>query len=347
MVEIARGNLLRADADALVNTVNCVGYMGRGVALQFKKAFPANFMEYQKACRAGIVQPGRMFVFETGSMLSPRYIINFPTKRDWRGKSRYGYIEAGLKALVSEVKKRGIRSIALPPLGCGLGGLDWGRVRPMIERAFAEVPGIRVLLFEPAGAPEARTMPVGTARPKMTIARASFIRLMDQYTELAYRLTLLEVQKLAYFLQEAGEPLRLRYEAGIYGPYAANLNKVLEVLEGHFIRGYGDSQQPDVEIELLPGAPAVAEEFLQGREELRGHLDRVSQLILGYETPYGMELLSSVHWVAVHADAPAVDADSAVRLVTDWNDRKQQMFKPRHIRVAWDRLVEQGWVPVA
>jgi hypothetical protein len=190
-------------------------------------------------------------------------------------------------------------------------------------------------------------MPVGTARPKMTIARASFIRLMDQYTELAYRLTLLEVQKLAYFLQEAGEPLRLRYEAGIYGPYAANLNKVLEVLEGHFIRGYGDSQQPDVEIELLPGAPAVAEEFLQGREELRGHLDRVSQLILGYETPYGMELLSSVHWVAVHADAPAVDADSAVRLVTDWNDRKQQMFKPRHIRVAWDRLVEQGWVPVA
>jgi O-acetyl-ADP-ribose deacetylase (regulator of RNase III) len=127
--------------------------MGRGVALQFKKAFPANFMEYQKACRAGIVQPGRMFVFETGSMLSPRYIINFPTKRDWRGKSRYGYIEAGLKALVSEVKKRGIRSIALPPLGCGLGGLDWGRVRPMIERAFAEVPGIRVLLFEPAGAP--------------------------------------------------------------------------------------------------------------------------------------------------------------------------------------------------
>jgi len=347
MVEIARGNLLRADAEALVNTVNCVGYMGRGVALQFKKAFPENFNEYQKACRAGLVQPGKLFTFETQSMLAPRYVINFPTKRHWRGKSRYEDIDAGLKALVSEVKKRGIRSIAMPPLGCGLGGLDWGRVRPMIERAFAETPGVRVLLFEPAGPPEAKTMPIGTTRPKMTVARASFIKLMDQYTELAYRLTLLEIQKLAYFLQEAGEPLRLKYEAGIYGPYAPNLNKVLEVLEGHFIRGYGDSQRPDVEIELLPGAHGAAEEFLRDRQELRGRLDKVSGLISGFETPYGMELLSSVHWVATHSDAPALDVDSAIRLVTMWNDRKRQMFKPVHIRVAWGQLVEQGWVTSA
>jgi len=344
MVEITRGNLLRADAEALVNTVNCVGYMGRGIALQFKKAFPENFAEYQTACRAGAVQPGKVFVFETGSMLAPRYIINFPTKRHWRGKSRYEDIEAGLKALMSEVRRRGIRSIAVPPLGCGLGGLDWGRVRPMIERAFAETQDVRVLLFEPVGAPEAKTMPVGTARPKMTVARASFIKLMDQYAELAYRLTLLEIQKLAYFLQEAGEPLRLKYEAGIYGPYAANLNKVLEVLEGHFIRGYGDSQQPDVEIELQPGAADTAREYLKDRSELQERLDRVSQLISGFETPYGMELLSSVHWVAKHVDEPARDAESAVRLVAAWNERKQRMFKATHIRVAWQRLADQEWV---
>lgn len=144
-----------ADAEALVNTVNCVGYMGKGVALQFKKAFPGNFAAYQKACRAQQVQPGRMFVFETGSMLNPRYIINFPTKRHWRGKSRYADIEAGLCALVSEVRNLAIRSIALPPLGCGLGGLDWKRVRPMIEAAFAGAPDVRVMLFAPAGAPEA------------------------------------------------------------------------------------------------------------------------------------------------------------------------------------------------
>ena len=344
MVEIKRGNLLTASAEALVNTVNCVGYMGKGVALQFKKAFPENFTEYQKACRAGQVRPGKMFVFETKSMLIPRYIINFPTKRHWRGKSRYEDIEAGLRALVSEVKRLGIQSIAVPPLGCGLGGLDWKIVRPMIEAAFARTPNVHVMLFAPAGAPEANAMPVRTQRPRMTVARALFIKLMDQYAELAYRLTLLEIQKLAYFLQEAGEPLRLRYEGGLYGPYAPNLNKVLEMLEGHFIRGYGDSQRPDVEIELLPGASGVAEEFLRDRTEHQERLDRVSRLISGFETPYGLELLSSVHWVATHADAPAADADSAVRLVASWNDRKQRMFLPRHIRVAWERLEEQGWV---
>jgi len=344
MIEIKQGNLLTASAEALVNTVNCVGYMGRGMALQFKKAFPENFTEYQKACRVGQVQPGKMFVFETGSMLAPRYIINFPTKRHWRGKSRYEDIEAGLRALFKEVKGLGIRSIAVPPLGCGLGGLDWKRVRPMIEAAFAGAPDVRVMLFAPAGAPEAKTMPVRTQRPRMTVARALFIRLMNRYAELAYRLTLLEIQKLAYFLQEAGEPLRLRYEGGLYGPYAPNLNKVLEVLEGHFIRGYGDSQQPDVEIELLPDAAGVAEEFLSDRPEHQDRLDRVSRLISGFETPYGMELLSSVHWVATHADTPAVDADSAVRLVVSWNERKQRMFRPGHIRVAWERLAEQGWV---
>lgn len=178
MVEITRGNLLTADAEALVNTVNCVGYMGKGIALQFKKAFPENFTAYQKACRAGLVQPGKGLTFETGSMLRSRYIINFPTKRHWRGKSRYEDIEAGLRALVSEVKRLGIRSIAVPPLGCGLGGLSWGKVRPMIEAAFAGAPDVRVTLFEPAGAPEARAMPVRTQRPRMTVARALFIRLM-------------------------------------------------------------------------------------------------------------------------------------------------------------------------
>jgi O-acetyl-ADP-ribose deacetylase (regulator of RNase III) len=347
MIEIKRGNLLMANAETLVNTVNCVGYMGKGVALQFKKAFPENFTEYQKACRAGLVQPGRMFVSETGSILGPRYIVNFPTKRHWRGKSRYEDIEAGLRALVSEVKRLAIRSIALPPLGCGLGGLNWKKVRPMIEGAFNEVPDVHVMLFEPAGAPEAKTMPVRTKRPRMTVARALFIRLMDQYAELAYRLTLLEIQKLAYFLQEGGEPLRLRYEAGFYGPYAPNLNKVLEVLEGHFIRGYGDSQRPDVEIELMPRTADVAAEFLQDRPRFQERLGRVARLISGFETPYGMELLSSVHWVATHGDARAVDAHSAVRLVTAWNDRKREMFRPGHIQVAWKRLAEQGWVGAA
>jgi len=247
MIELTRGNLLEAPAEALVNTVNCVGYMGKGIALQFKQAFPANFKHYETACHAGDMAPGKMMIHDNGGLVNPRYIINFPTKRHWKGKSRIEDVESGLKALVADVQRLGIRSIAVPPLGCGLGGLEWRVVRPMIEQAFAGLPDVQVLLFEPAGAPEAKAMPVRTERPHMTPARALFIKLMDAYSALDYSRSLLEVQKLAYFLQEAGEPLRLNYEAGHYGPYAPNLNKVLEVMEGHFIRGYGDSQKPDAE----------------------------------------------------------------------------------------------------
>jgi O-acetyl-ADP-ribose deacetylase (regulator of RNase III) len=191
MIEYSKGNLLVADAEALVNTVNCVGYMGKGIALQFKQAFPANFTAYEKACRAHEVKPGRMFIFETGSMVNPKFIINFPTKRHWRGNSRIEDIESGLKALIEDVKRLGIRSIAVPPLGSGLGGLDWNVVRPMIEQAFAELPDVQVLLYGPQGAPNAKDMPVRTKQPKMTSARALFIKLMDQYSSLHYRRKLL------------------------------------------------------------------------------------------------------------------------------------------------------------
>jgi len=344
MITITQGNLIENYAEALVNTVNCIGFMGKGIALQFKNAFPENFKAYERACRAKQVRPGKMFVFPTGSMVNPKYVINFPTKRHWRGKSQIEDIESGLKVLIHEVRKLGITSIAIPPLGCGLGGLDWREVRPMIERAFEALPTVKVALFEPVGAPEAKSMPVGTKRPPLTPPRALFIRLMQQYLQLAYRLTLLEIQKLAYFLQEAGEPLRLKYEAYLYGPYAHNLNKVLEKLEGHFIRGYGDTQKPDVDIELMPGATEEAAIFLADHDDSINRLDRVARVISGFETPYGMELLASVHWLGAHGKAPARSGDEAVREIAKWNDRKRQMFKSEHILVAWERLVEQGWL---
>lgn len=344
MVEKAKGNLLEADAEALVNTVNCIGFMGKGIALQFKQAFPENFRAYERACAAEEVVPGQMFVFPTGSMIGPRFIINFPTKRHWRGKSRLEDIEAGLDALIEDVKRLDIKSIAVPPLGCGNGGLDWEEVRPLIERAFAKVPDVRVLLHAPTGAPDPKAMPVRTKAPKMTLARALFLKSMEHYLQPAYRLTLLEVQKLAYFLQEAGEPLNLKYEAGPYGPFSANLNKVLQRIEGHFTRGYGDSPNPDHDIELLPGAVEQATAFLPAYSESTNRIRRVCELIEGFETPYGMELLSSIHWVARHADSQVQDADAAIAAVHAWNERKRNMFKPAHIRIAWDRLREVGWI---
>ena len=180
----------------------------------------------------------------------------------------------------------------------------------------------------------------------MTMARALLIKLMEKYLELSYRLTLLEIQKLAYFLQEAGEPLKLRYEAGHYGPYAPNLNKVLERIEGHFIRGYGDRQKPDTEIELLPEAIEAANEFLRDNDDSRKRLQKVSEVIEGFETPYGVELLSTVHWVSRYAKPPARDEDKAITAVFNWNERKRQMFKEPHIRVAWKKLEEKGWLQV-
>jgi O-acetyl-ADP-ribose deacetylase (regulator of RNase III) len=344
MIHHATGNLLQTDAEALVNTVNCDGFMGKGIALQFKQAWPENFDAYAKACRAKEVRPGHMFVWESGRMVNPRYIINFPTKRHWREKSRLEDIRNGLRTLVEDVQRLGIRSIAVPPLGCGNGGLDWQDVCPLIEAAFAKLPDTQVHVFSPLGAPEAKTMPVNTRKPAMTISRALFIRAMHQYETLSYRLTLLEIQKLMYFLQEAGEPLKLRFQAGLYGPYAANLNKVLEKMEGHLIRGYGDSQKPDTEIELLPDAVKEADLFLKDHPIPRERVSKVSDLIQGFETPYGMELLSSVHWVCTHQEPQATTPEKAIQLVHGWNERKQKMFRPEHIRVAYQRLCELAWI---
>ena len=214
MIEATQGNILEADAEALVNTVNCVGVMGKGIALQFKLAFPENARAYERVCRRGEMRPGDVFVFETGALTNPKYILNFPSKQHWRSRSRLSDIEAGLQDLVQIVKRLGIRSIAVPPLGCGNGGLEWDQVRPRIQASFASVPEVRVLLFAPRGAPPAESMPIRTSRPQMTAARAMYVKLMAQYSEMAYRLTLLEFQKLAYFMQAAGEPLSLRFEQG-------------------------------------------------------------------------------------------------------------------------------------
>ncbi|HEY9622528.1 MAG TPA: macro domain-containing protein [Crinalium sp.] len=152
MLETCSGNLLKANAEALVNPVNCVGVMGKGLALQFKQAFPENFEEYQRACQDGEVKPGQMFIVPTGYLTHPRYIINFPTKRHWKNLSRIEDIEIGLQALIEAVRWLKIRSIAVPPLGCGNGRLAWSRVAPMIEVAFAQVPDVWVLIFKPPAA---------------------------------------------------------------------------------------------------------------------------------------------------------------------------------------------------
>jgi hypothetical protein len=179
----------------------------------------------------------------------------------------------------------------------------------------------------------------------MTLSRALFLKLTKQYLRLDYRLTLLEIQKIAYFLQESGEPLHLRYEKGFYGPYAPNLNNLLEVMEGHYIRGYGDSQKPDVKIRVINSAVEEADKFLLIHHlGINDNLERVTRLIAGFETPYGVELLASIHWLATHTIPPVKTADDAIREMGNWSARKKRMFKPQHIKTCWERLVAEGWI---
>ena len=170
------GNLLQQhDADAIVNTVNCVGVMGKGIALQFKKKWPDNFNAYAKACKADEVKLGHMFVFDLGGLATPRFIINFPTKGHWRSASRLQDIDSGLKDLAQQIQSLGIRSIAIPPLGCGNGGLDWDEVKPLIAKHLSGIDSLDVRLFEPTDSIKATSLVTNSAKPKMTAGRAAIL----------------------------------------------------------------------------------------------------------------------------------------------------------------------------
>ncbi|WP_036170395.1 macro domain-containing protein [Massilia sp. 9096] len=347
MIKITDGNLLTAEVEALVNTVNTEGVMGKGIALQFKLAYPGMFKAYEVACKNGEVKLGEMHVFDLGGLVDGhRWIINFPTKGHWRSRSRLEDIVSGLKSLVATIEKLGIKSIAIPPLGCGNGGLAWDDVRPLIEKAFQHLPNVDVLVFPPSGAPDAKVMPIRTTRPKITPGRAALISMMERYQAglLDPFMSLLEIHKLMYFLQEAGQPLRLKYEAKLYGPYASNLRQVLIHLEGHYIEGYGDGiDSPTKKIGLKPGASEAAKEELHADSDLMSRIIRVYKLIEGYEDPYGLELLSSMHWVLAHYPDARESVDRAVELVHSWNPRKRKILKAVHLRSAWERLRDQRW----
>ena len=347
MIEKKIGDLFQEDVEALVNSVNCVGVMGRGIALQFKKAFPENFKAYAKACKRGEVQPGRMFIYDSGKMTKPRYIINFPTKRHWRAKSRLEDVEAGLEALVGEIRQRNIRSIAIPPLGTTLGGLNWRDVEPRIRGALGRIEGLDVRLFAPGGGPVDDRPNRSTKAPGMTRGRAALICLMDRYVRglLDPYVTLLEVHKLMYFMQEAGEKLRLEFEQRYYGPYAGNLRHVLNRMEGHYISGYLNSgDAPGDELTLVPGSVDDATAFIQRYPKTRGRLERVFELVEGFESSFGLELLATVHWVAVK-DTSRNDKQ-VIAYTYAWNPGEKQ-FSERQIKLALQTLRDKGWIKEA
>ena len=341
MIEYKNGDILREDVEAIVNTVNCVGIMGRGLALQFKNKFPQNLKEYQLACTNKEVQLGKMFVHQTGQLINPKYIINFPTKGHWKQNSKIEDISNGLDDLITIIEKYSIKSIAIPPLGSGLGGLDWKMVKKLIEEKLKNI-NCTVILFEPLEQKIEKS--ITKEIPKMTAGRAALIGLMDRYLKglMDPFISLIEVHKLMYFMQESGEELRLKYKKAQFGPYADNLRHVLNTIEGHFISGYEDGgDAPTKQLKLIPKAVEDAKNYLTNKKNTNENFVKVAKLVDGFETPFGLELLSTVHWVVKNENAS--NLEEVISKIYNWNERKKQ-FSRKQIQIALDTLVKNDWL---
>jgi len=357
MIEYREGNLLVAHAQALVNTVNTVGVMGKGIALQFKEAFPENFRAYSVACKSGGVTIGAMFVTETRRLDDPRWIINFPTKKHWRDPSKLEYVEAGLKDLVRVVRERAIESMALPPLGCGHGGLDWALVRPLIVAAAEEIPNVRVDVYVPTAVYQASPKRQGVE--ELTLARAMMVDIIRRYSVLGFECTNLEVQKLAYFMQRIIEglslenPFKLNFKPNQYGPYADALRHMLDALDGSYLhcqKRLHDAGPLDP-IQLDLGRLNRVKEYLSQAplKEYRDALNQLDDLIDGFQSPFLIELLATVDWLAVR-DRNAASADQIGSAMTRWpggmnaGRRKAKLFDQKSIELAMRRLADHSGV---
>ena len=353
MIRFTQGNLLDAPADALINTVNEVGVMGKGIALMFREAFPENTRVYEAACKAKEVRVGQMLTVENHALTGPRWIINFPTKKHWRNPSKFEWVESGLKDLVRVLREHNIRSIAIPPLGCGQGGLQWEQVRLAIEAALAEVPEVEAIVYVPTSDYQNTQKRQGIAT--LTPARALVAELVRRYLILGIQCTNMEIQKMAWFLQRTIEklglrdPLDLRFEANKFGPYADRLRHLMDGLDGSFLHcekrlsdagpmepiWFEDSKREEVSSYLHSGESAV---YLPA-------LEATSKVIDGFESPLGMELLATVDWLLTKTDCEPIV--NAIRDgIAHWpagktaGNRKLGLFDDRMLEVALKRLTE-------
>ena len=352
MITFTQGNLLEARAEALVNTVNTVGVMGKGIALMFKERFDENFRRYAAACKAKEVQTGKMFVTPVHELDGPRWIVNFPTKQHWRAPSRMEWVVDGLQDLRRFLIEQQVKSIAIPPLGAGNGGLEWAEVREQIERTLGDLD-IDILVFEPTKQYQNVAKRAGVE--KLTPARALIAELVRRYWVLGMECSLLEIQKLAWFLERAIErfnpdtnPLDLKFNAHKYGPYANRLDHLLNNLDGSYLhceKRISDAGPMDV-IWFDDERKAVVQTYLKTEAKAYSQaLEATAALIDGFESPFGMELLATVDWLlareGVAPNVPALrEGLRHWRGGPDAAARKDRLFDDRALGIALERLTQ-------
>lgn len=358
MITYAKGNLLEADVDAVVNTVNTVGIMGKGIALMFKEQFPRNFEAYARACDAGEVRIGKMFVTENQELFGPRWIINFPTKTHWRVKTKIEWVEDGLKDLVRVIREKDIHSIAIPPLGCGNGGLDWHDVRPLIETALEELDDVDAIVYEPTS--KYQNVAKRTGVDKLTPGRALMAEMVRRYSLLGIECSILEVQKLGWFIErgvrrfQVSDALKFKFQANKYGPYSHNLTKLLDSLDGSYLRcdkRLADASPMDL-IWFNNAKHDRVQAYLNSGEgkEFTRVLEWASTTIDGFESPLGMELLATVDWMMQHDDIePTVEG--VMEGLKYWaggeaaGQRKLKIFDRRLVSIALEQLQASNQLP--
>lgn len=334
--------MLKANSEALVNTVNTVGVMGKGIALQFKEAFPVNNRKYMEACKKQELTIGKVLaVWDSNLLLGKKLIINFPTKKHWRQPSKYEYIETGLAALVELLKKENIRSIAIPPLGCGNGGLDWNQVRKLIIQYLGNL-NIDILIYEPNAEIKQLLQQENSNRDvKLTTARAQLLYALFVYESFGENSSLFAANKLAYFLQRMGQNLRLNFQRNNYGPYALGVEKVLYQLNGVYLKGMEQQQVKPFEPLLLNYEKWREVDDFINKNLKPEELTRIMQLvrfIAGYTSELSLEILASISFIL--DEQPELTLAEVKSEIAAWNIRKEKLFKDEYMRVAYDHLLE-------
>lgn len=356
MFTYCTGNILESHAQAIVNTVNAVGVMGKGLALQFKEAYPNNYKLYREACKRGEVRIGSMFITQDLYLDGTTfYIINFPTKTDWRKPSEYCYIEQGLNSLREEICRLGIQSIAIPPLGSHNGGLDWERVKLMIETQLKDVD-CQIQIYQPSEVIHER---MKKERVKLTPARAMLLDVMIDLVANGEIISEFSAEKIAYFLQRFGasDVFKLDFTPAVYGPYSGKVRYVLHYLNGSYIMGMSDlSKRPFDEIWLLPD---VADDVsavldLPENESYKKITSQTKQFLHGYYSNYALELLATVDYLLNNnsqlQDWEEMPKDDVVQLlskyISQWNMRKKRLFTNQsHINKVFQHIIQTSTRP--
>jgi O-acetyl-ADP-ribose deacetylase (regulator of RNase III) len=357
MITYHHGNILEAPVEAVVNTVNCVGVMGKGLALLVKQTWPDVFAEYAAAAKRGDIVPGQMHVVRRSTLEKPRFVVNFPTKRHWRAPSSLEDVESGLRDLVWLVREMELPSIAVPALGCGNGGLDWTIVRACIEEAFASMPEVDVWVYPPAAESGSRLSSdvltqriVSSAVDSTSVTRIAWQalgRLLREYQLQTGTVTVLEGQKLAWFLQFFGVPLGLHFEKGAFGPFAEELPRLLAEWGESIVSGEVRSSPLSV-IAIRP-LPATEDECSPDPSPAYvSEVNHVLALSDGFADTYGMELLATVHWVGAQLATGSVGESQIMEGIHGWSERKRTTMQPPHIRAAmWQLAALDAWSPLS